>query len=71
MCIAITDRSVVAFSAEWTAARLHQRHDHWDKAYTTSEGAWVQRGVPGNLVFGIQPSMGGRLCVLVGVCQSR
>ncbi len=72
MCIAIVDESgnLVAFErmdgGKVTSITIAQ-----DKAYTAAAARkatheYNQACVPGNLVFGIHTSMGGRLCVVGG-----
>ncbi|SFR57822.1 Uncharacterized conserved protein GlcG, DUF336 family [Marinobacter daqiaonensis] len=72
MCIAITDESgnLIAFErmdgGKITSVTVAQ-----DKAFTAAAARkatheYNQACVPGNLVFGIHTSMGGRLCVVGG-----
>ncbi|WP_166267693.1 GlcG/HbpS family heme-binding protein [Marinobacter caseinilyticus] len=72
MCIAITDESgnLIAFErmdgGKITSITIAQ-----DKAYTAAAARKATHEynaacVPGNLVFGIHTSMGGRLCVVGG-----
>lgn len=72
MCIAIVDESgnLIAFErmdgGKVTSITIAQ-----DKAYTAAAARkatheYNQACVPGNLVFGIHTSMGGRLCVVGG-----
>jgi uncharacterized protein GlcG (DUF336 family) len=72
MCIAIVDESgnLIAFErmdgGKVTSITIAQ-----DKAYTAGAARkatheYNQACVPGNLVFGIHTSMGGRLCVVGG-----
>lgn len=72
MCIAVTDESgnLIAFErmngGKVTSVTVAQ-----DKAYTAAAARkatheYNQACIPGNLVFGIHTSQGGRLCVVGG-----
>lgn len=72
MCIAVTDESgnLIAFE-RMNGGKVTSITVAQDKAFTAAAARkatheYNQACVPGNLVFGIHTSMGGRLCVVGG-----
>lgn len=72
MCIAVTDESgnLIAFE-RMNGGKITSITVAQDKAYTAAAARkatheYNQACIPGNLVFGIHTSMGGRLCVVGG-----
>lgn len=72
MCIAVTDESgnLLAFD-RMDGGKITSITVAQDKAFTAAAARkatheYNQACVPGNLVFGIHTSMGGRLCVVGG-----
>lgn len=72
MCIAVTDESgnLLAFE-RMDGGKITSITVAQDKAFTAAAARkatheYNQACVPGNLVFGIHTSMGGRLCVVGG-----
>ncbi|MDX1457913.1 MAG: heme-binding protein [Marinobacter sp.] len=72
MCIAVTDESgnLLAFE-RMDGGKISSVTIAQDKAFTAAAARkathdYNQACVPGNLVFGIHTSMGGRLCVVGG-----
>ncbi|MDX1634013.1 MAG: heme-binding protein [Marinobacter sp.] len=72
MCIAVTDESgnLIAFE-RMNGGKVTSITVAQDKAYTAAAARkatheYNQACIPGNLVFGIHTSMGGRLCVVGG-----
>ncbi|MCB1755264.1 MAG: heme-binding protein [Gammaproteobacteria bacterium] len=72
MCIAVTDESGVLIAFErMDGGKTSSVTIAQDKAFTAATARkatheYNQACVPGNLVFGIHTSMGGRLCVVGG-----